>query len=86
VTLWRDGVVLESTRAAANLDPQETISVNETRREVEFEAGDFETGDGSGGRPPRETEAGAQDQPGFGVGVALVALCGSLLAVRRWSA
>jgi PGF-CTERM protein len=86
VTLWRDGVILESTRAAANLDPQETISVNETRREVEFEAGDFETGDGSGGRPPRETEAGAQNQPGFGVGVALVALCGSLLAVRRWSA
>ncbi|MFT4885418.1 MAG: PGF-CTERM protein [Natronomonas sp.] len=86
VTLWRDGVILESTRAAANLDPQETISVNETRREVEFEAGDFETGDGSGGRPPRETEAGAQRQPGFGVGVALVALCGSLLAARRWSA
>jgi PGF-CTERM protein len=85
-TLWRDGVVLESTRAAANLDPEETISVNETRREIEFEAGDFETGDGGAPRRPPETEAGAESQPGLGIGVALVALVGSLLAARRWSA
>lgn len=87
-TLWRDGVVLESTRAAANLDPQETISVNETRREVAFEAGDFETDGGGGGRPPRatETEADAESQPGLGVGVALVALLASVVAGRRWSA
>ncbi|MEF8807326.1 DUF7490 domain-containing protein [Natronomonas sp.] len=86
VTLWRDGVVLESTRAAANLDPEETISVNETRREIEFEAGDFETG--GSGAPDREmeTETGVENQPGLGVGVALVALVGSLLAARRWSA
>lgn len=85
-TLWRDGVVLESTRAAANLDPEETISVNETRREVAFEAGDFETGDG--GRPPRPTgtPSGVEGQPGLGVGVALVALLASLVAGRRWSA
>jgi PGF-CTERM protein len=85
-TLWRDGVILESTRAAANLDPEETISVNETRREIEFEAGDFETG--GSGAPDREmeTETGVENQPGLGVGVALVALVGSLLAARRWSA
>jgi PGF-CTERM protein len=84
-TLWRDGVVLESTRAAANLDPEETISVNETRREVEFEAGDFETGGAGGDGPAPQTETGAESQPGFGAGVAVVALVGSLLAARRWS-
>jgi len=86
MTLWRDGVVLESTRAVANLDPEETLSVNETRREVAFEASDFETG-GSGGRAtpqPTAQDAGA-DGAGFGPAVAVVALVGSLLAVRRWS-
>jgi len=83
-TLWRDGVVLESTRAAANLDPEETLSVDETRREVAFEASDFETG-----RPaaaPRATEAASGgDGTGFGAVAAVVALVAGLLAVRRWS-
>ncbi|MFQ3319625.1 MAG: PGF-CTERM protein [Natronomonas sp.] len=86
-TLWRDGVVLESTRAAANLDPQETISVNETRRDVAFETSDFETG-GPGGRPREEDAAatpGAESQPGFGPAVAVLALLSGLFAARRWS-
>jgi len=89
VTLWRDGVVLESTRAAATLDPAETLSPNETRRDVRFEASDFETTSGS----PRGSadaadgpEAGSADGAGFGAAVAVVALLAALVATRRWSA
>lgn len=83
--LYRDGVVIDTARGAVNLDPSETVSVNETRREVAFEAGDFEGGEGADdrAREPRATASGGQ--PGFGVGVALVALLGAALAARRWS-
>ncbi|WP_254838276.1 DUF7490 domain-containing protein [Natronomonas marina] len=85
VTLWRDGVVLESTRTVANLDPQETLSVNETRREVAFEASDFETGGGGGPPQPTEADTGG-GAPGFGPAAVVVALVAGLLATRRWSA
>jgi PGF-CTERM protein len=83
--LYRDGVVTDTARGAVNLDPSETISVNETRREVEFEAGDFEGG-GSGGGPQRTaTELDSGGQPGFGAGIAAVALLAVALLTRRWS-
>jgi PGF-CTERM protein len=85
VTLWRDGVIIDSTRAAANLDPEETLSVNETRRAVAFEASDFETGgQASRGGPSAEESAG--DGPGMGPAAAVVALLAGVVAVRRWSA
>jgi PGF-CTERM protein len=86
-TLWRDGVVLESTRAVANLDPEETIAANETRREVQFEASDFETDRPASDRTPAPTAApeDLEGQSGFGVAVAVVALFSGLLAARRWS-
>jgi PGF-CTERM protein len=85
-TLWRDGVVLESTRAAANLDPQETVAVNESRGEVTFRASDFETGppDRPGGSP--DAEESSDDGAGLGAAVAVVALLSALVATRRWSA
>ena len=84
-TLWRDGVVLESIRAVANLDPQETVSAADSRREVEFEASDFETG--SPDRPVDSPDAAsADDGGGFGAAVAVVALLSALVATRRWSA
>lgn len=87
VTLWRDGVVLESTRTVANLDPQETLAVNETRRDVEFQASDFETGGGAPQENARRTATErVENQPGFGAGVAVVALLVGLFAARRWSA
>ncbi|GAB6861174.1 PGF-CTERM sorting domain-containing protein [Haloplanus litoreus] len=86
--LWKDGVVIDSARGAANLDPSETISVNETRREVELEVGDFTRGEGDeGDRPVPE----ATGQPtsgggsGFGVGVAVVAALAAALFARRWT-
>jgi len=88
--LSADGVLIDETRSVADLDPEETIDVNETRREVEFETGDFAGdggggGDGAGGSPepePAPEDAGA-DAPGFGIAVALAALLAAALAARR---
>jgi PGF-CTERM protein len=84
--LWKDGVVIDSARGAANLDPSETISVNETRREVELEVGDFTRGDGEGGDRPVPEATGqptASGGPGFGVAVAVVAVVAAALLARR---
>jgi PGF-CTERM protein len=84
--LWRDGVVIDSARGAANLNPSETISVNETRREVELEVGDFTRGDGEGGDRPVPEATGqptASGGPGFGVAVAVVAVVAAALLARR---
>ena len=87
VALWRDGVLLESTRAPADLDPEETVSVDETRQEIDFRASDFETGGGGAGERQESSAAeSAGDGPGFGPVVAAVALVAALLATRRRSA
>jgi PGF-CTERM protein len=86
--LWKGDVVVDTARAAANLDPTKRISVNETERDVELRVGDFERGDGATGRPV-PTEAGIESNggaPGFGVGVALVAVLAAALIARRRSA
>ncbi|MES3517563.1 MAG: PGF-CTERM sorting domain-containing protein [Natronomonas sp.] len=85
-TLWRDGVIIAETRSVANLDPSEVLDANETRERIEFEAGDFETERTPAPRAEADETAVDGDQPGFGVGVAVVAILGGLLAVRRWSA
>jgi PGF-CTERM protein len=85
--LWKDGVVVDTARSAANLDPTERISVNETRREVDLRVEDF-----SGDDDRVETEAPEatfetqSSAPGFGVGVAVVALFSLALLARRWDA
>ncbi|KAB1187885.1 MULTISPECIES: PGF-CTERM sorting domain-containing protein [Haloferax] len=86
VVLLRDGVVIDSARGAANLNPTRTISVNETTEEVELRVEDFEddrerTPEASDYEPTR-TESSA---PGFGAVVALVALCATAFVARRWS-
>lgn len=82
--IWKDGVVVDTARTAVNLDPSERISADETRREVEFEVGDFERQDGARERP-RETDAAQEEAPGFGVLVAASALLVAALVARRWS-
>jgi PGF-CTERM protein len=86
--LWKDGVVIDSARGAANLDPTETISVNETQRDVELRVSDFTRGDETAGDRPRPEETGMPTSgggPGFGVGVAFVALVAAALLARRKS-
>lgn len=81
--IWKDDVVVDTARTAVNLDPSERISVNETRREVEFEVGDFER-ERDEAPEPRETAAADEEAPGFGVVVASVALLVAALVARRW--
>jgi hypothetical protein len=84
--LWKDGTVVATATSAANLDPTETISVNETRRDVGLQVEDFQRGSGDGGDRPEPTEGpettGAAG-PGFGVGAAVAALLLGLLALAR---
>ncbi|GGL30329.1 PGF-CTERM sorting domain-containing protein [Halarchaeum grantii] len=83
--LRKDGVIVDSTTAAANLDPSRTLSVNETTRDVELDVSDFET-EREGGKPSRTTTETSGGTPGFGVPAALAALAGVALLARRWSA
>lgn len=84
--LYRDGVLVDSARSVANLDPRETISANETEREVEFEVGDFTDDEpergGSEDAARRETDV---NTPGFTAALAVVALLASALLARRRS-
>jgi PGF-CTERM protein len=83
--LWHDGVLIDETQSVANLDPQQTISANETREDVEFEVGDFEEERSTG----KSVEAGGmetareEETPGFGVVVAIVAFAIVALLARR---
>jgi PGF-CTERM protein len=86
--LWKDGVMVDTARSVANLDPQRRIQVNETVEDVEFRVEDFESDSGgeSGSRDgPQTTTATETASPGFGAGVAVVALLVSVLVARRWS-
>ena len=83
-TLWKDGVIVTSTRAAANLDPSETISVNETRREVGLRVADFERGDDTGRVPERDAPSTpSAEGPGFTAALTFVALLAIALALAR---
>jgi len=83
--LMKDGVIIGTATEPANLDPTETLEANETRRDIEFDSGDFA---GETETEPRERETEAPrattgSGPGFGVAVTLVALLGAALLARR---
>ena len=84
--LWADGVIVGTARSAANLDPTETLSVNETRREVELEVSDFEPGGGRDVARERTPAAATDGQPGFTAVLAVLALLAVALLARRRSA
>ncbi|MFQ3295761.1 MAG: PGF-CTERM protein [Halobacteriales archaeon] len=84
--LKRDDVIVDTTRSAANLDPNKTtVVVNETTQEDSFDAGDFDSSDDE--EPPERetrTESGGGSGPGFGIGIALIALLAvATLAAKR---
>ncbi|WP_255150527.1 DUF7490 domain-containing protein [Halorarius halobius] len=86
--LWRDGVIVGSARAGADLNPQRTVPENETREDVDLDSGEFAAGsptpeDAERTPPSSPTPAG---QPGFGLMAGLAALAGAGLLARRWSA
>lgn len=84
--LWHDGVLIDETQSVANLDPQRTISANETQEDVEFEVGDFAEEESD--EVPQTEQAGREtvreeETPGFGAAVALLALVAAALVARR---
>lgn len=85
--LLKDGVVVDTARTAANLDPTKRISVNETEEEVELRVEDFEGGgsDRRGERTESPNYGTATSTPGFGPVAALLALLASALIARRWT-
>jgi PGF-CTERM protein len=86
--LWKEDVIVTTARSAANLNPTETIEVNQTRREVGLQVGDFQRGSGSSDGPAREpgetpTTDSSGDGPGFGPGLALAGILGGLFVLAR---
>lgn len=79
--LVADGVVVGTASEPANLNPQETLEANQTREEVQFESGDFEPGDE---REPDVTPVPTEEEgPGFGIGVAVLAVLAALAIASR---
>jgi PGF-CTERM protein len=84
--LFDDDVLVDETQGVANLNPRETITANETVRDVAFSVEDFEREDAAGGDgADRAPSDGSTDgsTPGFGPLVALVALVVAALTARR---
>ncbi|WP_436924546.1 DUF7490 domain-containing protein [Halosimplex amylolyticum] len=84
--LLKDGVIVGTATAPAKLDPSRPAPKNETREEVDFQAGDFEQtpdrGDDDGFDTPMPTQSSGG--PGFGAIGALAALVGlAAIAARR---
>lgn len=79
--LWADGVIVGTARSAANLNPAETLSVDQTTREVELEVSDFE----SDRAPDAERTVAAETpgQPGFTAVLAVSAILAAALLARR---
>ncbi|MFD1512063.1 DUF7490 domain-containing protein [Halomarina rubra] len=84
--LLRDGVVVDTVRAPAALDPTKTVPMNQTTTDTGLEVSDFESDDAPNRQTAPATPADDGGQPGFGVGVALVALVATALLARRRSA
>ncbi|WP_254278690.1 DUF7490 domain-containing protein [Haloarcula marina] len=77
--LQSDGVIVATESAPANLDPQETLTENETTRDVGFQSGDFEEATEAPMEEPTEEPTTVEGSgPGF---TALAALAALLLAV-----
>lgn len=80
--LVRDDVIIDETREAANLDPQETLEVNETREDVEFEIEDFAE-DQRATEEPAPERVTDEETPGFGPLAGLVAVLALALVLAR---
>lgn len=88
--LFDDDVRIDETQGVANLNPQETISAEETVEDVEFAVEDFAEATDDASRPVEDVdevddvaEDTGDDAPGFGVVVAVAALLVAALYARR---
>lgn len=89
VALYKDGVLVDTTRSVANLDPTERVDPNVTERDVEFAVSDFESDTGpeqtteSAGGDPDGARGSGGSVPGFGPIAALAAV--ALAAVAAYA-
>lgn len=81
--LWTDGVIVGTARSAANLDPSETLSVDQTQRDVELEVSDFEDDTGRPGVGEPTEVAASGGQPGFTGALAILGVLAAALLARR---
>lgn len=96
--VWRDGVIVDSIREGATLDPDEPAPANETETDAdeetveveEFATDDVDDDDASPGddeadaAPPAGDDVEEDDeQPGFGIAAAVVALIGAVAVAAR---
>lgn len=91
--LWKDGVIVASARAPADLAPQRTVDQNVTREDVDLDSEQFaaETSTPAEAKEQATRAEGAATerevgQPGLGLSAGLVALAGAALLARRWTA
>lgn len=80
--LWRDGVVVDSARGVANLDPGRSIRVNRSGAGSGLQVSDFERAGDDAGGPPGEPSGTEVRSPGFGAVAALLALAAAALYAR----
>jgi PGF-CTERM protein len=80
--LWRDGVVVDSVRGVANLDPERSIRVNRSGAGGGLQVSDFERDRDDAGGPTGEPSGTEVRSPGFGAVAALVALVAAALYAR----
>lgn len=83
--LYNDGVIVDTARAGATLDPTERVPANDTEREVELDVGDFDSDDevndpdqgseedASSGDYEDDASNSDDGGPGFGIAIALLA-------------
>lgn len=89
--LWRDGTIVGTNRAAANLGSG-SLSVDETNSDAGIEVSDFDGGadSGSDGRDDDSAgsdgarDASSDGTPGFGIAGTAVALLATLALARRF--
>lgn len=84
--LWKDGVIVDTARAGASLDPTERVPTNTTEREVGLQVGDFER-DGGGredgdSRTAQSEATPGSSGPGFGIAAVVLAVLGAVLLAR----
>lgn len=81
--LYRDGVIVDTARAGATLNPTEVVPDNQTEEETDLDVGDFEPDDderdedddAASGGDPGDADGSADDGgPGFGLAGALLAV------------
>lgn len=77
-----EGVVVATAVEPANLDPEKTLEDDRTRRDVQFESGDFTRGEDRADREPERTARTEEAGPGFGLAVAIVAVLAAVVLGR----